>query len=192
MKTTLKSLLNRHGQRDNPLQLSIGDTIRFLHEPRLRVFDFTVEKISIVHGTHKTVTRFIDYYLKGNRDINLRLRMQPLTSFIFGSYHAMLLYAYRETKEYRKEILGSEFVSHYDDEGDKLIDPKRYWRVGDKTEPVQCFDAVGKPFVYWDYSRLTQDEKEQEITELVYIENKGEVFTFLRGSLIDLEKGHLT
>ncbi len=92
------------------------------------------------------------------------------------------------------------YKDRYDDEGKELEDPRQYWRVENVPDPYlsDCtlltdLDGDGTieddelehfAVTSWDFSRLTDDENGQEITEYltVEMEDDSRYFTFLRGT----------
>ena len=92
------------------------------------------------------------------------------------------------------------FKVDYDDEGNELEEPRQYWRIENVPDPynsnctlIADLDGDGTieddelerfPITSWDFSRLTDDENEQEITEYLTVEMDDDTryFTFLRGT----------
>jgi len=200
-------------QYHNPLEAKVGCTVSFEHEPDIQGINFVIEKIS-VYETRIGTKKFYhtDYHLKGisldvDTYIRMRLRVIPdenVTNEL--GCKVQLLYLYHEMswdEPFYEEVLGDptgEFWVNHDDDGNELEEPRKYWRVEDVRDPYTArltilHDTDGDgtidddelehfTMIYWDYSRLTDDENEQEITEFLTIEMEEETkwFTFLRGT----------
>ena len=93
------------------------------------------------------------------------------------------------------------FKVNYDDEGNELDHPRQYWRVGGqeldpyraKVTVLSDVDGDGTieddelehfPVTYWEFSRLTDDDGGNEITEYLTVDmdDGTRFFTFLRGT----------
>lgn len=203
-------------QYHNPLEAKVGCTVSFEHEPDIAGINFVIEKIS-VYETQIGPKKFYhtDYHLKGisldvENYIRMRLRLIPDENLISElGCRVQLLHLYHEMgwdQPFYDDVLGcssGEFWVNHDDDGTELEEPRKYWRIEDVLVPYESsltllYDADGDGNIdddelehsqvhYWDYSRLTNDENEQEITEFLTIEMDDETqyFTFLRGTDIE-------
>lgn len=94
----------------------------------------------------------------------------------------------------------TSYKDRYDDDGNELDEFRQYWRIGNVLDPYlsSCtlladLDGDGTieddelehfDITSWDFSRLTDDENDQEITEYLTVEMDDDTryFTFLRGT----------
>lgn len=96
----------------------------------------------------------------------------------------------------------TSYKDRYDDEGNELEELRQYWRVENVPDPYRSdctlladLDGDGTieddelehfSIASWDFSRLTDDENGQEMTEYLTVEMDDDTryFTFLRGTEI--------
>lgn len=223
---TLWDILTGRNKRDltplelqyhNPLGAKVGSKISFDYESDLKDLNLIVEKLSIYETKIKERKFFnTDYHLCGimlqrDRPLRLRLRLIPdedETNKLGCKIQLLRLFDEMEwNEEFHDNVLCNEsgiFDQNFDDEGNELTEPRRYWRVEDVLDPyharvtVLC-DKDGNGTIeeseierldvtYWDYHRNTNDPAtEQEFTEVVTIEmnDKSHYFTFFRGHEIE-------
>lgn len=222
---TLWEILTGKNQRDltpielqyhNPLGAKVGNTITLDHEVDLRDINFVIEKMS-VYETKVNGKKFFhtDYHLKGitlemDRPLRFRLRLIPDEDAMNSlGCQVQLLHHYDEMewdKDFHDMVLCSEsceFEVNYDDEGNELEHPRRYWRVENVFDPYNARVTILKDddgdgtvedeelerldIRYWDYHRDTEDESNQEYREFLTVEMdaKTRYFTLLRGSFVD-------
>lgn len=219
-------------QYHNPLSAKIGCTIQFDHQPEIRGINFVIEKIAVFEtriGRKKF--HHTDYFLRGTSletegFVRMRLRLidDENAANQLGC-RIQLLYIFQEVgwddglynmlcengdhDDAVDEPGEITFKVNYDDEGNELEQPKRYWRIEGVPEPYcarvtllvdtdkngQIDDEELEHFsvTYWDFSRITDDpQTQQDITEFLTAEmdDESKFFTFLRG--IELQPFQIT
>lgn len=213
-------------QYHNPLSAKIGCTVTFDHEPTIVGINFVIEKIAVFETKiERCRKRFFhtDYHLRGtslDTDGYLRMRLRVIpdenAENEIGCF-VRLLYLFKEvpwdeslynmlcengdhddTWDESGEVT---FKVNYDDEGNELEEPHRYWRIEDVPDPFTSrvtllHDADKNGTVdddelehydveCWDFARDTKDlETEETFTEFLCAEMDVEThyFTFLRGT----------
>jgi hypothetical protein len=99
------------------------------------------------------------------------------------------------------------FKVNYDDQGKELETPRRYWRIegvpnaykasvsdmkdDDKSGSVSEDEVKRYSVTYWDFSRLTEDDGDQEMTEYLTAELKDKTITVLRGPEVKAFQVHV-
>jgi hypothetical protein len=171
--TAKKPQVPQEPQRYNPLNVKIASTVTI----NLADYQSKYYKVSGIREITRNVNgrkhKYVDYTLQYN-DEHLRLRTIPNED----KYHLILLRLYDEIL-YDEEFLKicrdhQEFhVTDNDNNGEESI----YYRVGDLKNPWKCNGEFTEGGVwnnykmeYWDYSRITKDEADQDITQYLYIE----------------------
>lgn len=223
----------------NPLGAKVGCVVEFEHEAELQGIGFVIEKI-VVYETRIGTKKFFhtDYCLKGvaldrEKPIRFRLRLmddEDATNELgcklqlLQAYHEMpfdqglydLCVANGDNDPAFDEGGEKTFKVNYDDEGQELEVPRRYWRIGgEQLGPYEAWvttlkDEDGNGTVeeseleksrlsYFDFYRLTQDEGEQEVLEYLTIElnnlelpKSQRTFTLWRGPEIQAFQVRLT
>lgn len=200
----------------NPLGAKVGCTVSFQHDPEISGINFVIDKIAIYETNIGSETfTHTDYHLRGvtlssNEPYRFRLRLIPdadETNTLGCKVQLLKLYDEMEwDQEFHDNVLcneAKEIDINYDDQGEALAEPNRYWRVEDILSPYEAHvtllaDKDGDGEVekheldkyhvqYWDYHRETDDVNGQSFTEFLTIEMnvKSHYFTFLRGKDID-------
>jgi hypothetical protein len=193
----------------NPLNAKVGQFISFSEEQKLAGLDFAITKF-IPYEIRIGRKRFYqaDYCLKANQSsgkpIRARLRLieDENETNQWGS-HVQFLQIFHEMpydeSMYNLCMSNGDHSDQYDDpgevtfkvnydaDGNELEPPHRYWRCEDATEPYHAV-AYEKgdgdhDVTFWDFSRITEDEGDQKVTEnlVVEMENETHSFTILRG-----------
>ncbi|RJQ27097.1 hypothetical protein C4577_02130 [Candidatus Parcubacteria bacterium] len=149
----------------NPLELGPKNfvTIKFSDfDDKMYVVTSVQELTRKINGNEH---KFADYFL----EYEIKLRAYP---------EGQILALKRiEDLEYNEEVheickSGSEFTITDHDNNDEQ---STYWRIGDVKNSHNCTVFVGsggKDFKmeYWDYSRITKDEADQDVEEYLFIE----------------------
>lgn len=218
---TLWEILTGRNKRDltplelqyhNPLSAKVGCTVSIDHDEQTAGINFVIEKISIYETKVKDKKFYhTDYHLKGvtldrERPLRLRLRLIPdadVSNKLGCKIMLLNLYDEMEYDEaFHDNVLLSEsgiFDVNYDDEGNELPEPRRYWRVDDEVDPYHArvtvlADKDGNGTIeenelerldvtYWDYHRDTTDANSVDFREVLFVEMNDQThyFTFFRG-----------
>lgn len=199
-------------QYHNPLEAKVGCTVAIDHDERTSGVNFVIDRISVYETKIKEKKFYhTDYHLKGvtldrDRPLRLRLRLIPdddATNKLGSKLQLLHLYDEMEYDQglYEHVLNGGSgvFDVNYDDDGNELEVPRRYWRVEDVLDPwharvtvLRDADGNGKideselerfDATYWDYHRDTHDVNNVKFVESLTVEmnDKSRYFLFLRG-----------
>ena len=184
--------------------------INFVIE-KISVYKTTINSKDFYHTDYHLKGISLDH----DKPVRMKLRLIPDQDVIHALGHKVqLLYLYDEmpyNESFHNVVLGEESgildINEADD-GTQLDEPRRYWRVGHtdhcpRPDPydARCTvlsDVDGNGTIdddelehynttYWEFSRMTEDELEQEFEEFLTIEMNVETgfFTFLRGASVE-------
>jgi DNA-binding MltR family transcriptional regulator len=189
---------------ENPLNIKIGNYIRFNEEPDIEQIDFFLNSIS-KSNQYKDYF-YVDYHLSGSCDVldqvvDLRLRL----IFKDGTIHSQLLRLF-EKKSWDQNIRSKvnnragEFCVSHDDVGDPLICPRKYWRTeldpalttinslsqSEKSKSVLIREEI--TLTCWEFYRQADNFFGNEVIEILYVElnHTTKNCSLLRGSCIEL------
>lgn len=197
----------------NPLQAKVGCTVSFSCDPEIDGINFVIEKIGVCnhnHSNYKDVVH-VDYYLRGvtiNQDKPMRFRLRLLpdddqTNELKCKIMLLKLFDQMEWDEtfYESTLCNEsgEFDINYDEQGQALTEPNRYWRIDDVKTPyeakvvlladkdqdgtVESQELEYHNIKYWDYHRDTVDFNNNAFREFLIVEmnQKSHFFQFLKG-----------
>jgi hypothetical protein len=197
----------------NPLGLSVGKHLIFSKKKYNLKSNFTIKDISHSETyAYGKIYTHADYHLTTTRSsflksIQLRLRLTPILKASKPVGFQTQLLAVSNEKIWDVDLQtkvtddSKQFTIYYDEHGQKLLVPRKFWRIEDKSDPCQgsIFFASKKSsltiheeskITCWDFHRFAKNHQSKKRLETLIVElnHKTQSCFILRGSEVCVEQ----